>query len=71
MARQSATAGGMFTKADYNTLMDTLRNLNDLITTMDKAEACGVNCAVFRQQRDDLAKQLEMIRMHFMTPPPK
>lgn len=71
MGRSVAGASGIFTKADYKTLVDTRRALNDLITTMDKAEACGVNCAVWRQQRDDLDAQLAAIQQHFMTPPPQ
>lgn len=70
MARRQNGEQSIFTKDDYKTLIDTRRLLNSLITTMDKAEQCGVNCAIWRQQRDDLDKQLEMIQMHFMTPPP-
>ena len=71
MARARAAESGMFTKADYETLVAERRRLNDLITTMDKAEACGVSCAVFRQQVADIDAQLQAIQTHFMTPPPK
>lgn len=70
MAKQKSHQG-MFSQADYERLMTSLRELNDYITTCDKAEACGVNVAVWRQQRDDMVKQLEAIRQHFMTPAPK
>lgn len=71
MAKNGTPQSGMFTKADYETLINARRQLNDLIVTLDKAEACGVNCAVWRAQRDDLDKQLAAIQTHFMTPPPK
>jgi hypothetical protein len=70
MGRMKSGAASIFSQADYKTLIDTRRLLNDLIVTMDKAESCGLNCAVWRQQRADLDKQLEMIQQHFMTPPP-
>jgi len=70
MAKRSTQQSGMFSKADYENLVRTRRNLNEMITTLDKAQACGVDCAVYRQQRDDLDKQLEQIQLHFMTPPP-
>jgi hypothetical protein len=70
MAKRNSPGNGIFTKADYEALVRTRRSLNDMITTFDKAEACGVDCAVYRQQNSDLDKQLEMIHTHFMTPPP-
>lgn len=70
MARARAAVDAMFTRSDYETLVKTERSLNDMITTLDKAELCGVNCAVWRQQRADLASQLAAIKQHFMTPPP-
>ena len=60
----------MFSKADYETLVRTRRDLNDMIQRLDKAQACGVDCAIFRQQRDELDQQLSQIQQHFMTPPP-
>jgi hypothetical protein len=41
-----------------------------MIQRLDKAQACGVDCAIFRQQRDELDQQLSQIQQHFMTPPP-
>jgi len=70
MGRNRAAADALFTKTDYETLVKVERQLNDMITTLDKAELCGVNCAVWRQQRQDLATQLAAIKQHFMTPPP-
>ena len=70
MAKRKGGDGGMFNRQHYEQLITTRRNLNDMITTLDKAQSCGVDCAVFRQQRDDLDKQLEQIQALFMTPAP-
>ena len=70
MAKKQPHSDTIFSKQDYENLIRTRRNLNEMISTLDKAQACGVECAVFRQQRDDLDKQLESIQQHFMTPPP-
>jgi hypothetical protein len=71
MARkQSAMSPGIFSKADYQTLIDERRNLNDMITTLEKAEQCGMDCAIFKQMRSDIDSQLAAIHQHFMNPPP-
>jgi len=70
MARQRASTDALFTKDDYKLLIETRRALNDLIVKCDKAEQCGVNVAVWRQQREDLDKQLAAIQQLFMTPAP-
>jgi hypothetical protein len=70
MARRQSQQTGIFNRADYETLVRVERDLNEMLPLLDKADSCGVDCAVFRQQRDDLAKQLSLIKQHFMTPPP-
>lgn len=70
MARRQPATGVMFDRQKYEQLIRARRELNQMIGDIDKAEACGVQCAVLRQQRDDLDKQLEAIQLHFMTPAP-
>lgn len=60
----------LFTRADYDQLRAARRRLNDLLTTIDKAQACGIACDFIRQQRDEVDAQLAAIEQHFMTPPP-
>lgn len=61
---------GLYTRGDYELLLQERRRLNDLIHTLDKAEACGIDCVMYRQMRDEIDKQLEAIQTHFMSPPP-
>ena len=70
MARSKHQSSGPFTRQDYETLVETERSLSDLIGKCDKAEACGIQVGVWRQQRDQIASQLAAIKQHFMTPPP-
>jgi hypothetical protein len=61
---------GMFTREHYQMLINERRNLNDMIATLDKAQQCGVDCAMYRQMRQDIDSQLSAIQQHFMSPPP-
>lgn len=61
---------GIFAKADYHNLVEARRTLNEMHTTMDKAEQCGVSCAVWRQQVAQIDHDLANIQQHFMTPAP-
>ena len=72
MARKATTVvpTGLFTKQHYDMLITERRKLNDLIGTLDKAEACGVNCDTYRAMRNDIDNQLAQIQQHFMTPTP-
>lgn len=67
---KSVQQQGLYTKADYQLLINERRNLNDLIAIMDKAEQCGVDVSVYRQMRQDIDNQLAAIHTHFMTPAP-
>lgn len=61
---------GIFTAADYQSLRTARRSLNDLLSKLDKARACGVDCSMYEQMRQDLDAQLAAIEQHFMTPAP-
>lgn len=61
----------LFDREQYKLLIAERKRLNNLIGTLDKAAACGIDCTMYRQMRDDIDKQLEAIQTHFMTPPPK
>lgn len=65
-----AAPTGIFTRADYESLRTARRSLSDLVGKLDKARACGVDCAMFEQMRTEIDQQLAQIEMHFMTPPP-
>lgn len=68
-AKMSAPTG-IFTRSDYDTLRNARRSLADLIGKLDKARACGVDCAMYEQMRTEIDAQLAAIEQHFMTPPP-
>lgn len=71
MAKQrDQSVDQLFTRDDYDVLRLHRRKLNDLLTKIDKAKACGVACDFIEQQRAETDKQLEAIEQHFMTPPP-
>lgn len=61
----------LYDKEQYKLLIAERKRLNDLITILDKAAACGIDCTMYRQLRDDIDKQLEAIQTHFMNPPPR
>lgn len=67
---KSVQQSGLFNRDHYQMLISERRNLNELIGTLDKAQQCGIDCAMYRQMRQDIDKQLEAIHQHFMTPPP-
>lgn len=71
MAGVSSDLPQLYDKEQYKLLIAERRRLNNLIATLDKAAACGIDCTMYRQMRDDIDKQLEAIQTHFMTPPPK
>lgn len=70
MAKQQIQQPGLYSHEQYKLLIAERRRLNDLIGTLDRASACGIDCTAYRQMRDEIDKQLEAIQTHFMTPPP-
>lgn len=70
MGKQRDTVDQLFGKSDYDILRLHRHKMNDLIRTIDKAQACGIACDFIRQQRDEVDDQLAKIEQHFMTPPP-
>jgi hypothetical protein len=71
MAKQKmAQPAGVYTHADYLALRNARRELADLLGKIDKAKACGVDCAMYEQMRSDIDSQLAAIEQHFMTPAP-
>jgi hypothetical protein len=69
-AKQQVTTDSLFNKTDYEQLRLHRRKMNDLLTVIDKASACGIACDFIKQQRDEVDQQLAAIEQHFMTPPP-
>ena len=71
MARGKAIAvPGVYSLADYQSLRTARASLADLLGKIDKAVACGVDCSMYREMRNDIDAQLAAIQQHFMTPPP-
>jgi hypothetical protein len=68
--RQSITipSDSLFTSEDYNTLRRERRRLADMVDTLEKAKACGIECDFLESQRKQIDDQLASIEQHFMTP---
>lgn len=64
---KASNNNGMYTRDDYQALRNARTALNDLISVLDKAKACGVNCSMYTQMRDDIDGQLAKIEQHFMS----
>jgi len=41
------------------------RELNDILTEIDKAEQCGVDCTIPHEVRADAAKKIEKLLQHY------
>lgn len=61
---------GIFNASDYSALRKARLGLSEMIAKMDRAKACGVDCAQYAAMRDDIDAQLAAIEQHFMTPAP-
>jgi len=70
LGRKRAEDNPMFSRQDYELLRRERRRLADLITLLDRAEACGIACDTFRGMRQQIDDQLAAIEQHFMTPVP-
>ena len=62
---------GIYSHSDYVTLRNARTELNNLLSKITKAKACGVDCDMYEQMRQDIDAQLAAIEQHFMTPPPQ
>lgn len=71
MPKGSIHTDQLYDKEQHKLLLQERRRLNDLIQTLDKASACGIDCTMYRQMRDEIDKQLEAIQVNFMTPAPQ
>jgi hypothetical protein len=72
MAKKSIVQqSGVYTHSDYLMLRNARRELSELLSKIDKAKACGVDCAMYEQMRQDIDAQLAAIEQHFMSPPPQ
>jgi hypothetical protein len=60
-----------FDREDFQKLKDAQRQLNDLLSVMDRAEACGTDCQVFREVTREYLERLMNIEREFMNPPPR
>ena len=59
-----------FSREDYDKLKDAQRLIHDLQPYLDKAEACGVDCAGYRGLSEQFGTMLGMIEKEFMVPAP-
>ena len=60
--------GQLYNQEQVQLLLQERRRLNELIGTLDRAAACGIDCTMYRQMRDEIDKQLEAIYQNFMAP---
>jgi CHASE2 domain-containing sensor protein len=69
-AQHADSPDALFDQSQYKIMRLHRRKMNDLLRTLEKAQACGIACDFIRQQRDEVEQQLAAIEQHFMTPPP-
>ena len=60
-----------FTRADLKEANEALRKLADLLPVLDKAEACGVDCATYRQIIEVQRERISNLIREFMPDPSK
>jgi len=61
----------IFSRADFDQLNRAEKQLGDVLSILDDAESCGVECQLIRDNIAEIQRRLEAIRTHFMTPVPK
>lgn len=61
----------IFDRADFEKLNQAEKGLADVLSILDDAESCGVDCALIRDNIAELQRRLGAIRERFMSPAPK
>ena len=52
-------------RQQYDTLVDAERRGHDLLPQMDKAQNCGVNCQILREQLKQSLEQISRIKSQY------
>lgn len=63
--------GIWYTWANYQELKRAQRLIDSQLTTLSKAEACGIECQSFRDALQQVSARCQAIEQNFFTPPPK
>ena len=58
------------TRANYEELLRGERLVNDALSDLSKAEACGIDCQVFTEAAKSTMSRLAAIKANFFNPPP-
>lgn len=52
-------------QATYNRLLQSERELHDLIAELDKAEECGIDCTAHKADREDALARISAIKKNY------
>lgn len=63
--------GYQMTPESYSKLLATERNLTDLITEVDKAESCGIECQGYRNSIEAQLNQISLLKQTYAPKGPK
>lgn len=61
----------IFNRNDYEALNRAEKGLADILSILDDAESCGVDCQLIRENIGEIQRRFAAIREKFMTPLPK
>lgn len=50
---------------EYAKLLETERELHDILPEMDKAEECGIECQEYRRLHREAMERIEKIKINF------
>lgn len=60
----------IYTRQQWEQLKAAQRQVHDLQITLDKMEACDMDCQAFRALSQDLSRRFALIERNFMSPTP-
>jgi hypothetical protein len=63
-------ANAPLTSADLTSINQSLKSLNDLISEINKAESCGVDCQMFKDMHTSLTQQLTQMKATYFPNKP-
>ena len=60
----------VYSREQYDRILQAERIINDLLPVIDKLEACGEDCNNYRFASKQFFDKLALIKANFFSPPP-